>query len=734
MRRNWVRTAGCTVMAAALGLSSAAYASEGESAGTQEEAFAEEESLEGTEGESSEGEDEAQEYYELSDEIYNANLGEFLEYYTRAKEEAASTSERWVLMAIAEAKLMESATVVPINTAGGNYVVSKVAPYSVNMVLWGTDYNRYHQALVCTEPITAADRAEMKEKYKEIKGSGEYEAWAKSFLADKGYELKDSYTLAYSADPTTWDLFASYLATDSDAIVNTYDGLYEYNGETMLCPALAESYEVSEDGLVYTFHLREGAKWVDSQGREVDDVTADDFVAGMQHLLDAKGGLEYLTQGIILNASAYLNGETDDFTQVGVKATDEYTVEYTLEAPCSYFMTMLGYSVFAPLNRTYYESQGGKFGAEYDSTAADYVYGSSPDNIAYCGPYLVTNATEKNSIVFEANESYWNKDNIDVKTITWLFNDGTDVTKTYNDFKSGILDGCTLNSSTITLAREEGLFEEYSYVSNTDATSYMSFYNLNRAAFANSNDETKLVSTQTEEAAARTNAAMNNVHFRRAITFGFDRANYLAQGVGEDLKYTALRNSYTPGNFVILEEDVTIDINGEATTFPAGTYYGAVMQTQIDADGFPVTVWDPQADDGLGSSDGFDGWYNVENAVAELDIAIEELAAAGVEISEENPIYLDLPYPMNDEQYVNKANAYKQSVEESLGGKVILNLVGGADFAEWYYAGYYTVSGTEQNYDIYDLSGWIPDFGDPCSYLDTVIPYSGYMTRCFGIY
>lgn len=78
----------------------------------------------------------------------------------------------------------------------------------------------------------------------------------------------------------------------------------EYDVEGTLQPALAESYEVSDDGLTYTFHLRKDVKWTDSQGREVDTVKADDFVAGMQHMCDAQGGLEYLVQGVIKNASS----------------------------------------------------------------------------------------------------------------------------------------------------------------------------------------------------------------------------------------------------------------------------------------------------------------------------------------------------------------------------------------------------------------------------------------------
>lgn len=670
-------------------------------------------------------------YTTESSEIYDAILGDFYTAY-EASFDATTVSERYALMAIAEAKLMESAVMFPTSANGGNYAVSRVAPYSIDYTLWGNDDYRYHQALIATDFIKSEDRAEMKAKWGELRGTGTYAQWSKDYLAEKGYTLTDVYTLGYSSDPKTWDVLATSRAADSEAIINTYDGLYEYDVEGTLAPALAESVEISEDGLTYTFKLRPDMIWVDSQGREVAPVKADDFVAGMQHMCDAQGGLEYLIQGIIVNADEYINGEVTDFAQVGVKAVDDLTVEYTLTAPCSYFMTMLGYGVFAPMSRDYYTSQGGQFGEAYDPAAENYTYGVDPDHIAYNGPYLVTNATAENTIVFSANPTYWNKDGINIHTITWLYNDGSDVTKAYNDTVAGVLSGCGLNSSALELAKADGNFEKYGYVSTPGATSYMGFFNVNRAAYANVNDETAAVSTLTEEQAERANTALKNPSFRRAISFAIDRGAYNAQSVGEELKLVSLRNSYTPANFVALEEEVTVEINGEAKTYPAGTYYGAIMQDQIDADGVPMIVWDPTANDGVGSGDGFDGWYNVENAQAALAQASEEL---GIEISAENPIYIDLPYPSNSDTYTNRANAIKQSVEASLNGAVIINLVECVDYSQWYYTGYYTDFGYEANYAVYDLSGWGPDYGDPSTYLDTFLPdYAGYMIKCIGIF
>lgn len=685
---------------------------------------------------SSESEAEAEEsempegYDETSTELYNEALGDFNDALATAKE-AETVDERYALMAVAEGKLMESAMMYPLTSRGGTYAMYRMAPRTKDYTLWGSDNDRYHQYVVTTDFIKAEDYNEMRAKWDELKGTGTYESWVKEYLAGKGYTLKDSFSMPYASDPVTWDGLATSRAADTDAIINTYDGLMEYDVEGTLQPALAESYEVSDDGLTYTFHLRKDVKWTDSQGREVDTVKADDFVAGMQHMCDAQGGLEYLVQGVIKNVSQYISGEVTDFDEVGVKAVDDYTVEYTLEEPCSYFMTMLGYTIFMPMSRSYYQSQGGKFGAEYDSSAADYQYGKDSNSIAYCGPYLVTNATAKNTIVFKLSDSYWNKDNVNIKTLTWLFNDQSDVTKMYTDAKAGTVDYVNLNTSTMETAKSEGLYDQYAVVSDTDATSFMGFYNINRTATANANDGTTAKSTKSDEEIQRTNKALQNVHFRRAISFAADRGAYNAQQVGEDLKYTSLRNTFTPGYFVSLSKDTTIQINGTDTTFPAGTYYGEIVQKQIDADGVKIKVWDAENK----TSDGFDGWYNPENAVEELNTAIEELTEEGITIDESNPIQIEYPYPSAVEVYTNKANSYKKSVEAALGGKVVINLVDAVDVDGWYYAGYYVNYGYEQNYDVYDVSGWSPDFGDPCSYLDTMLPdYEGYMTKCFGIF
>lgn len=672
-------------------------------------------------------------YNAMSAAIYDAQLGAFNTLYQAAKEEQ-NVSKRYALMAQAEAKLLEAAVLIPGTTNGGNYGLSRVAKRSASTALWGNDSDRFHNVLVTTELISAEDQTHLKAMWNEVRGTGTYSQKATDYLKEKGYTLKDTYNMGYVSDPQTWDALATSRSADSEAIVNTYDGLVEYDNENEIKPALAESWEVSEDGKTYTFHIRQGAKWVDAQGREVADVKADDFVAGMQHMLDAGGGLEYLVENIIVNALEYNTGDVTDFAEVGVKATDDNTVVYTLCQPTSYFITMLGYNVFAPMSRTYFESKGGVFGKDDYKAAVDagtMKYGQTVNDIAYCGPYTVTNHTAENTIVFQANPTYWNKDNITIKTLTWKFDDGQDPTKAYEDTKAGTLDGCGLSSASLEACKADGNFEKYCTVSDTDATSFVLFLNLNRNAYANFNDETKAVSTMTDEQKKRTDAAMLNVHFRRAIGMGLDIATYNGQVVGEELKLNSVRNSYTPGNFVALEEDVTVEINGESKTFAKGTYYGEIMQAQIDADGVKIKVWDAENQ----TSDGFAGWHNPANAYEELQQAITELKEFGVEISKDNPIVMDLPYYSGADVYTNRAQTLKQSVEEALQGCVVVNLVSCADAKEWYYAGYYTESGKDANYTLYDVSGWGPDYGDPATYLDTMLgDGAGYMAKCLGLF
>ena len=688
---------------------------------------------------------DAMDYDDMSDTIYDWNLGEFYENYVVAKEEISDLNVRSALMAIAEAKLLESGVFMPIYGDGGTYAMNRAVPRTVTTTSWGIDEYRWYTALVTNELIKTTDRDAITGIWGEAADADEFFANAKAYLADNGYTLNDTWNLFTSYDMETWDVIATSYTSDSYFIACTYSPLLEYDVKNIQQPALATGYDVSEDGTVYTFHIREGVNWVDQQGRVIAPVTADDWVASMEHLIDNADALGYLmtvSDGCgIKNFDAYLAGEITDFAEVGVKALDDYTLEYTLEAPFAPFVSMMGYGCFAPLNRDFYKSQGGTFSTEGEEYTSG-NYGTSPDTIAYCGAYLVTNYTAQNVWSYAANPEYWNAEKVNTPYLNFYYNDGSDVTRAYESAKINDVAGCNYNASALVLAQSEipegeteTYFDLYHYTTTNSATCYVAWLNLNRASFANFNDPTAGVSPKANdpEAQARTRAAMNNQHFRLALAFAFDRGAYNAVQVGEDLKYAALKNSYCPGDFTTLTEDVTVAINGEETTFAAGTRYGEIMQAQLNADACPIQVWNPEADGGAGSGDGFDGWLNPEAAVAELDLAIAELAEVGVEISAENPITIDAFYFAGSETNTNTKQAYKQTIEKNLEGKVIVNLVAYDDSTVMQYAYYRNSTGAEANFDISHNSGWGPDYGDPQTFLDTIQPY-GYMTKNLGIY
>ena len=131
-------------------------------------------------------------------------------------------------------------------------------------------------------------------------------------------------------------------------------------------------------------------------------------------------------------------------------------------------MTMIADPCFTPMSRSYYLSQGGVFGKdEYTNAMSSntYTYGTDQDHIAYCGPYLCTNVTDKNSINYIANESYWNADNVQIKAVNFIYDDGSDVTREYNDFTvNGVGTTIVLDTAQLEIAKDDGNFEKYVHI------------------------------------------------------------------------------------------------------------------------------------------------------------------------------------------------------------------------------------------------------------------------------
>ena len=652
------------------------------------------------------------------EEIYNAVLSEYAELLAAAKA-AETNDERFVLYAEAEAVLLDSATFIPTTTQNGAYTISRIAPRTVPYVQWGNDDDRLKGMVISNEFLTPDERADLFAIWADaVAGKCEYDPAA--YLTGKGHTIQNTYKTTFTTAPVTLDWLNTSSQSDTEITVNCVDGLVEYNGLGQMTPALAESWEISEDGLTYTFKIREGVYWCTSEGTPYAEVTAQDFVAGFQHMMDAQAGLEWLVEGVVAGASEYLAGES--FDGVGYEATDKYTLTVTLAQPTSYFMTMLTYSCFLPICQDWFLSHGGAFGMEeYAEAYADpaYNFGMSTDvaSQVYCGPFLIQKLNADSEIDIVKNPNYYKADAVNLESVTWIYDNGENMSQYYKDVVDGVYAGTGLTeaSGTLAMAKEDGNFDKYSYISETTSTTYFGGLNLNRGTFAL--ESGAAASPKTEQQKIDTETAMMNKNFRKAFVKAFDKEAYNAVSRGADLALTNVRNMYTHPEFVQISEAVT---DKYGFTFAAGTFYGEMVQHYIDQLGANIIV-----------KDGVNGWYQPEEALTFKAAAMEELAG-----QVEFPIQIDWVYYSASTAQVAQANVFKQVMEENLGTDFIqINLIETTTSNDYYACGYRAANGEAENCDFFAGSGWGPDFGDPCTYLDTFLGEgAGYMTKVIGLF
>lgn len=654
------------------------------------------------------------------EEIYAAVLGDYEALLDEAKN-AATNSERFVIYARAEAYLLDSAVMIPTTTQNGAYTISRIAPRTVPYVQWGNDDDRWKGTIISGDTfLTPAEIDELLDQWaKAVKGEGTYDPAA--YLISKGHTINKDYKTTFSTAPVTLDTLNTSSQSDTEILVNCTDNLVQYNNLGQMIPACAESWSVSDDGLVYTFNIRKGATWSTSEGTVYAEVKAKDFEAGFHHMLDAQAGLEWLVQGVIAGVNEYLL-EGGSWDAVGYKAVDDYTLQITLEAPTSYFMTMLTYSCFAPICESFYLAHGGVFGIEeyaaaYNDTNA-YTYGKATDvsSQVYNGAFLLQQLNDASIIKVVKNPNYYDPESVKIDSITWIYDNGENMAQFYKDVCDGVYAGCGLTSASGTLewAKADGNFDKYHYISDTTSTSYFGGLNLNRGTYALASGA--CASVQTEAQKIDTHTALMNKNFRKAVQYAFDKATYNAVSRGADLALTNLRNMYTHPEFVQLAEDVTF----EGQTFVAGTMYGELVQYFLDKMGCEVQV-----------ADGIDGWYHPEEAKKYLEAAKAELGD-----SVTYPINIDVVYYSPSATQTAQAQAYKQSLEGVLGAEnVTVNLIEATTSADFYACGYRASNGEAGLFDMFYGSGWGPDFGDPCTYLDTFRGNgAGYMTKVIGLF
>lgn len=221
-------------------------------------------------------------------------------------------------------------------------------------------------------------------------------------------------------DPETMDPTLNNSSGAGTMILNAFEGLMVLDENDQPVEGTAESMEVSEDGLVYTFKIREDAKWSDGEA-----VTADNFKYSWLRALNKETAAEYAYQLFyIKNAEKFYNGEATA-EEVGINVIDEKTLEVTLETPTSYFPQLLAFTTYVPLRE--------------DIVSADPEgWATNPETYVSNGPFKLVQWDMKDQLVFEKNENYWDKDSVKLETLTFKL--VTDETTAYSELKAGNFD------------------------------------------------------------------------------------------------------------------------------------------------------------------------------------------------------------------------------------------------------------------------------------------------------
>lgn len=317
-------------------------------------------------------------------------------------------------------------------------------------------------------------------------------------VVEETVEQKIVYNLG--ADPKTIDPQLNSAVDGSTIIHNAFEGLMREDENSKIVPGTAEKYEVSDDGTVYTFHIRKDAKWSDGK-----PVVAGDFEYAWKRALNPKVAAEYAYQLFyIKNGAAYYNqekvgGKVATAEDVGVKVIDDNTLEVTLESPVPYFLSLAAFPTYFPVRKDIIEGNEEKWTLK-------------PDTYISNGPFKMSEWKEKESITFVKNENYWDAKNVKLETLEVKLID--DQITYLNAFKSGEIDVIeSPPQAEIPTLLDEGTAKIYPYLGTY-------FYVIN-------------VSDKAKDVDPKAAEALSNPKFRKALSLAIDRqliVDKVAQG------------------------------------------------------------------------------------------------------------------------------------------------------------------------------------------------------------
>ncbi|MGL4338781.1 MAG: ABC transporter substrate-binding protein, partial [Turicibacter sp.] len=324
--------------------------------------------------------------------------------------------------------------------------------------------------------------------------------------------------------------------------------------------------------------------------------------------------------------------------------------------------------------------------------------------ILYNGAYLLKNFTPKSVIEYEMNPNYWDIEHVYIPNVRLLYFGESDPTSIFTMFDRGELKSAPVyanNPGMYKIAKKK--YSDSIFITDSGSASFFGGFVFDRNSYASPIDKTQDVSVKTEKQRADTKKAILNQQFRQSIVFALNTSMVNAQEVGEDLKYTSLRNTLSKPDFVYSS---------------SGKTFGEMVSEQL------TKLNDKLYPEGLDLNDGQMAYYNVEVARLLMSDAKRALQKEGVSF----PVYLDLQVNGDNDMSFRSAQALKATLEKNLNQDIIINLI--ISNTESLVA----VKRAEQvNADLVFATAWSPDYGDPKTYLDILDPDSGDMLKVFGL-
>ncbi len=485
--------------------------------------------------------------------------------------------------------------------------------------------------------------------------------------------IKDLVLADTAGDLSTFNILYTQATAETNVLCNLVDGLCEINDKGQVVPCLAESWSAENNSTVWTFKLRQGVKWVDVNGNEKADVTAQDFVTGMEWILNfhknasantsmlietIKGAGEYYeyTKGLSEEEGrALTTGEGSKFAEmVGIATPDDYTVVYTCAAEVPYFHTLSVYSCLYPASQ-----------ALIDELGIDGYIAANNETMWYNGPYVMSTYVQGNEKVYEANPKYWDTESKRFDSVTVYTVESNEII--YQMYENGEVDYVQLGEAQIKTITEKA---DHKYADNMVHDSQGRGVDQFLFNYAKNNED------GTPD--TNWNTAIANEAFRKAWYYGLDMTSYYSRMNAID-PLSCERDVYCSEGFVYLSD---------------GTDYSDLVKEKL----------------GIGE-------YNGETMIR-LDTA----KAAELKAQAMKELEGKVTFPVEADYYVAGGN--QSALDNAIVLRDAVSKYLGDDFVKLNLVEYVASAGSEvRDTGVYAfwLTGWAADYGDPQNQLGQLI-------------